>query len=74
MGWFIFIFYVQVLSVLQLTIMETMAKIGPGKVSLVRWVDFYEAMLKEEWMGDTWRTLQEADFVFGGFSLHGDFG
>jgi hypothetical protein len=54
--------------------METMTKIGPGKVTLVKWDDFYEAMLKEERTGDTWRTLKEADFVFGGFSLHGDFG
>lgn len=55
-------------------IMETMVKIGAGKVTLVRWVDFYEAMLKGERTGETWRTLLGADFVFGGVSFHGDFG
>ena len=49
-------------------------KIGAGKVTLVQWVDFYEAMLKGERTGETWRTLLGADFVFGGVSFHGDFG
>lgn len=62
------------LSAFQLTIVETMVKVGAGKVTLVGWDDFYEAMLKEDRAGDTWKALLEADFVFGGFSLHGDFG
>ena len=53
--------------------MEAMVKIGPGRVTLVKWNDFYEAMLQEERTGSTWTTLLQSDFIFGGFSFHGDF-
>ena len=61
------------LPLLQLTIIENMVRIGPGEVSLVRWADFYEAMLMDERTNETWNTLLEADFIYGGFGFHADF-